>query len=105
MPATRTRRATNHARWAAKLEAKVARDRRNDELLAEPSWRGLRFWGHDQIAQVVATLREVLAGQMVTDSRPAHRPAGGTGTRVASTGCRDRPSRGSLDDLIIGCHR
>jgi DNA mismatch endonuclease (patch repair protein) len=42
---------SNHAWWAAKLEATKARDSRNDQLLAEMGWEPLHVWEHqDPIA-------------------------------------------------------
>ena len=33
--------------WAAKLDANVARDRRNDAALAAAGWRVVRVWEHE----------------------------------------------------------
>lgn len=37
----------NSGWWAAKLEANVARDRRNDIQLRELGWEALRVWEHE----------------------------------------------------------
>jgi len=37
----------NRAYWHAKLDRNVARDRRNDGVLAEAGWRVVRVWEHD----------------------------------------------------------
>ncbi len=68
-PAHATRPATNEAWWAVKLDANVARDRRNDELLTEAGWKVLRFWEHEQIDQIVATVREAVTGEMCAKQR------------------------------------
>ena len=58
---------TNAAYWRAKLDANVARDRRNDSELAALGWTVLRFWEHedpesvaDQIAAAVVSHREAV---------------------------------------------
>lgn len=45
--------------WREKLEANVARDRRNDRELAELGWRAVRVWEHDDpecVAEELAVL-------------------------------------------------
>lgn len=59
-PQHATRPATNQSWWAAKLDANVARDRRNDEMLSEAGWTVLRFWEHEPTDEVVARVREEL---------------------------------------------
>ena len=39
--------------WRLKLDANVARDRRNDLALAEAGWRVLRFWTHERLEDMV----------------------------------------------------
>jgi DNA mismatch endonuclease (patch repair protein) len=58
---------TNAAYWRAKLDANVARDRRNDSELAALGWTVLRFWEHedpesvaDQIAAAVVSHRDAV---------------------------------------------
>jgi DNA mismatch endonuclease, patch repair protein len=46
--------------WQKKLEANVARDRRNDQALTAAGWQVLRFWTHEQVETMVeAIVREV----------------------------------------------
>jgi DNA mismatch endonuclease, patch repair protein len=46
--------------WQKKLEANVARDRRNDQALTAAGWHVLRFWTHEQVETMVEFIvREV----------------------------------------------
>jgi DNA mismatch endonuclease, patch repair protein len=51
----------NDSYWRPKLDANVARDRRNDRALAAAGWTVLRFWAHepvdDMAHEVVFALR------------------------------------------------
>ena len=38
---------TNRSYWSAKLDANVARDRRNDAALSAAGWRAVRVWEHE----------------------------------------------------------
>ena len=38
--------------WRAKLEANVARDRRNDDILRRAGWTVLRMWEHQPISEM-----------------------------------------------------
>jgi DNA mismatch endonuclease (patch repair protein) len=40
--------------WQRKLDANVARDRRNDEALRDTGWVVLRFWAHETIEDMSA---------------------------------------------------
>jgi DNA mismatch endonuclease (patch repair protein) len=40
---------TNSAWWAAKLDANVARDRRQDQQLADAGWVVVRVWEHEPV--------------------------------------------------------
>lgn len=40
---------TNSAWWAAKLDANVARDRRQDHQLADAGWAVVRVWEHEPV--------------------------------------------------------
>jgi DNA mismatch endonuclease (patch repair protein) len=40
--------------WRRKLDANVARDRRNDAALAEAGWTVLRLWTHEPMEEMVA---------------------------------------------------
>lgn len=56
---------TNQEFWEAKLSGNVARDRKNDGLLASQGWRVLRFWEHEVqggVAEVVEMIGTVLEG-------------------------------------------
>lgn len=57
--------------WQKKLEANVARDRRNDQALTAAGWQVLRLWTHEQVETMVeAIVREVRS----VDERDATRP-------------------------------
>lgn len=43
----------NSAWWADKIESNVKRDREADERLRERGWRVLRFWEHENAADIV----------------------------------------------------
>jgi len=50
--------------WQPKLDANVARDRRNDEALAAAGWTVLRFWTHqavDEMAEAIIHARSKTA--------------------------------------------
>jgi DNA mismatch endonuclease (patch repair protein) len=68
-PQHATRPATNEAWWAAKLDANIARDRRNDELLTHAGWKVLRFWEHEQVDHIVATVREAVTSEKLAEQR------------------------------------
>ncbi len=59
-PQHATRPATNAEWWATKLDANITRDRRTDEALTAAGWTVLRFWEHEAIDHVVATVCEVI---------------------------------------------
>jgi DNA mismatch endonuclease (patch repair protein) len=40
--------------WRTKLDANVARDRRNDAALAKAGWTVLRLWAHEPLDEMVA---------------------------------------------------
>lgn len=46
--------------WRAKLDANVARDRRNDDALAEAGWTVLRFWTHVGVPEMVDRIVSVV---------------------------------------------
>jgi DNA mismatch endonuclease (patch repair protein) len=39
--------------WRTKLDANVARDRRNDVALEATGWKILRFWTHQAVEEMV----------------------------------------------------
>jgi DNA mismatch endonuclease (patch repair protein) len=49
--------------WKTKLDANVARDRRNDAALTAAGWRVLRFWTHEPVEgmvnRILASIAEV----------------------------------------------
>lgn len=49
--------ATNTAFWTDKLANNVARDRRQDTLLAAAGWRVIRVWEHDNVEDGMAAVR------------------------------------------------
>jgi DNA mismatch endonuclease, patch repair protein len=46
----------NASYWRPKLDANVARDRRNDAALAQAGWSVLRFWAHEPIDEIVQVI-------------------------------------------------
>jgi DNA mismatch endonuclease (patch repair protein) len=62
-PLHATRPATNQEWWASKLDENTARDRRNDQLLADNGWTVLRFWEHEPMENIVAKVVKVIADQ------------------------------------------
>jgi DNA mismatch endonuclease (patch repair protein) len=52
---------TNGSWWRTKLEANVARDRRNDEALMNANWHVMHVWEHQPIDEIVMAVRERLA--------------------------------------------
>lgn len=51
----------NQSYWRPKLDANVARDRRNDALLAEAGWRVLRFWAHQPVDDIAHAVTRALS--------------------------------------------
>jgi DNA mismatch endonuclease, patch repair protein len=51
---------TNRNYWTAKIARNVARDRRNEEALAEQGWPLLRAWEHEDAEDVAARVAEVV---------------------------------------------
>lgn len=47
--------------WKTKLDANVARDRRNDAALTAAGWRVLRFWAHDPVDGMVDRILAAVA--------------------------------------------
>jgi DNA mismatch endonuclease (patch repair protein) len=48
-----TRPKSNTSYWLHKLEANVARDRRNDAALEEAGWTVVRIWEHEDVGDAV----------------------------------------------------
>lgn len=59
-PIHATRPAANADWWRAKLEANVARDRRNDRELSAAGWSVLRCWEHETAAEVADRISAAL---------------------------------------------
>lgn len=57
-----TRPTSNAEWWRAKLEANMARDRRNDRELAAAGWRVLRCWEHEPAIEVADRVQAALGG-------------------------------------------
>ncbi len=49
-PEHATRPKNNAGWWAAKLDANVARDRRQDQQLVDAGWTVVRVWEHEQVS-------------------------------------------------------
>ncbi len=50
----------NGAWWREKLDANVARDRRNDDALTSAGWTVLRFWEHEAVTSIADEIEVVL---------------------------------------------
>lgn len=59
---------TNEGFWSAKIEGNRERDRRFDAMLRDAGWTVLRFWEHEDAADVAAAIGETVAS---TPRRPA----------------------------------
>lgn len=51
----------NESYWRPKLDANVARDRRNDAALAEAGWLVLRFWAHQPVDEMARAITRALS--------------------------------------------
>lgn len=47
----------NGAWWQAKLDANVARDRRQDQALRAAGWQVLRFWAHEPVGAMAEAIQ------------------------------------------------
>jgi DNA mismatch endonuclease (patch repair protein) len=56
-----TRPKSNTEYWLPKLEANVARDRRNDAALEAAGWTVLRVWEHEPVDEATARVHAALA--------------------------------------------
>ena len=54
----------NQTYWRPKLDANLARDRRNDAALAAAGWQVLRFWAHQPIEEMA----QMIVGALDTDA-------------------------------------
>lgn len=52
---------TNHEYWLAKIGGNVARDARNNKVLADAGWLVLRFWEHEPADEVVKAVRAAIS--------------------------------------------
>lgn len=55
---------SNQQFWRTKLQANVARDREQNELLAESGWTVLRIWEHEPLEDAVAVIAAAVTGQL-----------------------------------------
>ncbi len=55
-----TRPKSNTEYWLPKLEANVARDRRNDTALESEGWTVVRIWEHEDVATAADRVRAAL---------------------------------------------
>lgn len=53
--------------WRRKLDANVARDRRNDAALIEAGWTVLRFWTHEPLEAMVAQIIQATESTSTSD--------------------------------------
>jgi DNA mismatch endonuclease (patch repair protein) len=60
---------TNTDYWSGKIENNARRDRETDERLAEAGWTVLRFWEHEDVAEVAAAV-EAQVRPSVRGSQP-----------------------------------
>ena len=51
----------NREWWRAKLDLNVARDRRNDQALAEAGWRVIRVWEHEAVTAAAHRISAAIA--------------------------------------------
>jgi DNA mismatch endonuclease (patch repair protein) len=56
----RQRPRTNEAYWEPKIEANIARDRRNDAQLSAAGWLVVRAWEHEEVEKVAARVAEAV---------------------------------------------
>ncbi len=47
--------------WKAKLASNVARDRRNDQALADANWTVLRYWEHEPLDEIADGIAAAVA--------------------------------------------
>lgn len=67
---------TNARYWAAKLEANVARDRRNTALLHAAGWTVVRIWEHEDVIEAAGRVERA-----VRRRNQSELPLGGPGTQ------------------------
>jgi DNA mismatch endonuclease (patch repair protein) len=49
--------------WTEKLDANVARDRRNDQSLQQAGWTVLRFWEHEPLESMADRVQQAVRSQ------------------------------------------
>ena len=54
---------TNRSYWRPKIGRNVARDRRNNQALAQAGWVVIRAWEHEAAGDVAQRVAEVVAGR------------------------------------------
>jgi len=68
IPRARLRPKGNSEYWRAKLDANVARDRRNDQALRQAGWTVLRLWEHHSTSQMAINALESLRAIRATET-------------------------------------
>ena len=61
-PVHATRPSTNSDFWTRKLENTIARDRDTNEQLRAHGWTVLRFWEHEDAAEVADAVERIVRG-------------------------------------------
>jgi DNA mismatch endonuclease, patch repair protein len=61
--------------WRPKLDANVARDRRNDAALVAAGWTVLRFWAHEPVGAMVEAVSRAVASARGLDAARIQRSA------------------------------
>jgi len=61
---------TNRDYWQAKLDANVARDRRNDSSLRAHGWLVLRVWEHEDPSEAAARVERAVRARLAPTPQP-----------------------------------
>jgi DNA mismatch endonuclease (patch repair protein) len=71
---------TNSVYWTAKLDRNVARDRRNDEMLAAAGWTVVRVWEHDDPSVAADRIEELIRVSRASQPKGRRLPTSGAKT-------------------------
>ena len=82
----------NATYWQAKLAGNIARDRRNDQQLADAGWQVVRVWEHEEPEAAAARIHDVV------ESR---RQAGGEDRGARNSPQGSRPARSVGEPSVI----
>lgn len=63
----------NSPYWQAKLDRNVARDQRNNTMLAEAGWLILRVWEHEIVEDAADRIAAAVVARSTQDNHQAHR--------------------------------